>query len=485
MKTFKEFYKEIENPILNDSCWDMIIERYVKSHDETQFLKQISSCSKKEESKIDENDKEVFYAYSFNAWKKRITSLEKEVINDMISKGIVEEDFKELPHLLKDANSVRSTEEMKLLLAKPIIMKYFSLYLNGENERVFVNTRLDKKELESLRYAFIINVEEKHLYLFLRELIKECLISEADYTFHFTEKRTDAAITVYTSDANFDLYSDILNRVGKENRIIIPQTLKPSPLMGVVKDWIGVGSASVYDEEEYLESRAKLILDAFDQTMYDYIALNMEMLVSYKAQRLTIREYLCMFVANYQVEVLISKEKKEEVIRTYHISYQEVENLKAYIKSMLLKEFEQIFTTQIVDAKKTVVSIPLKNGKELQISIDDFRYAIRKLFLILLFKDKTLLDEVKDRVHNECNYYDIDPEKFCFDKDTYEIMHYDFKDNDIVKEKVDEMKKVATMLGEVENLQTNSKEFTDDIRNKIASNLKAVHKIFEDNLKDK
>lgn len=483
MKTLKEFYEEVLNPMDDVSSWEIIVEQYIKSHDEKEFRDYIFNCTKKSNTIINEFDKERFYAVAFNIWKNKINLLDDATIKEWIDAKEVEDDFISLKKILQSAQDIYTIEQLRIILTNPSAMRYFSRYLNGDLNKVLVNTRFVKKELESLQYAFFINLEQRDLYRFLRELMEECWKENLDYTFSFVETKCDIMVTFYVSENEIDTYYDILNRVRKENNEIFPKTIRTSPLVGTLKEWLGFGSASPFMEKDYLEIHYRIILDAFDKTMYDYVSHHMEKLISYKAKRMTIREYLCTFVANYQTEKLVEK-KRQELNQEYPITFQEEERIKEYIKIKLLENFDQIFTMKVVASAKTIVHVSFEDGQVIEISIDDFRFAIRKLFSMLLSKEIDLLNSVKRKIHNECGYFDIDPEKFCFDKMTYEKIHYKRKEDGVVVAKVNEMQQVAKMLEEIEDLQTNSKEFTEDVRKKIATNLKSVHQIFKDNIKE-
>ena len=187
------------------------------------------------------------------------------------------------------------------------------------------------------------------------------------------------------------------------------------------------------------------------------------------------RSFLCCSSAFIKATVAADLIKTEE-----RISYIE-ERTSKIDEEMALPEIcsNSVKLQELQKEKDSKVEFQLNASKKISIEVDVFMCAIRNLIVTLMLKDDSLEEMFKVRIKNECNYYKVDPDKFCLDLGFVRKIFFNKVQYSNYQGVLDKIHSEVKKVNELE-LLINS-ELTDDTRKQISSSMTELIEIFEEN----
>ena len=479
MNDFKELYDSIFNPIDDALVWEQITNTYSRSFSYDEFKNNISNISEKSQNTaIDENDRREFYYNIFEKWKLYLLTLSQEKINMLIADKTYEIDFKELLFILKN-NNTSNFDELKLLLEKETVKKYFSKVVSWDKKESAIITSYYDKSPSKLDYVLSLNIHNIYIYKIAALFIESCVSEGLPYYIKIFELNDrDNTFNIYVDNVRVKKYLSLINKLRKENASLIGK-LVPPILMGKVKGYLGVGSLNIYDKEEYNTKRSRILFNSLEAVLCDYVSNNLDKQISYKSYRISLREFLCMFIADGEIDRLIKE--KDRDISYYAKNYTEINELKDYIQGQLMLNIENIVSKDLRDyTDKDIIKIQMNKSKHITIMLSSLTYAIRRLIPVLMFMDDKLMITLKERIRNECIYENIDENKICFDKESATIIA------SLSEEKKDlkSIEKVVKLMSDTKKLRQ-KKDLDTEEKKILSDSIKEIINMMSKNKEDK
>ena len=479
MNDFKELYDSILNPIEDPLAWESITNAYSRSFSLEDFKNNVSKLSNKNDRfVIDENDRKEFFYTLYDKWVTYLLSLSQDKVNILISENLFELDFKELLFILKN-NKATNFDELKAMLEHELVKKYFSKIVSWNKlENITVNSYYDRIP-SKLDYMLSLNVYSQHLYKVALMFIEKCGIEGLPYYIQLSEVNDkDNTINIYVDNVRIKKYISIINQLRKENASLIGRLNHPV-LMGVTKGFIGICSANINDSTDYNAKRSRILFNSLDAVLCEYASKNLDKQIHYKSLKISLREFICMFIADGEIDRLV--QEKNDDISYYARNYSEINELKDYIQKQLLLNIDLVVTKDLREYKdKDVLKIPMTNNKYISVLIPSFTCAIRKLIPVLMFIDEELTSTLRERIRNECIYEDIDTNKICFNQETAMIINNSSEE----KKEIKDIEKMVKLMNDTKKLRQ-KKELEPEEKKLLTKSIKEIISIIDKNNKDK
>ena len=477
MDDLKALYFRIENPIDNKSKWSKILNIYSMSIDYKNFYETFFP---KKETKVYyiEEDKNIFYLAMWSIWKSKMLSYSEDELAELINNKTFESNIYEVVKELRDLESIKTIERLKEVLSKKDINKYFS-YLFSEYEHELTITSNFGLKIDSTNNVILtITVEAANLYKLLKLFVNECINYELEYFIKFNESGKDIILDFYTSLDNLRETEKILSILKKEYYSFFKNNYH-NILSGNINEWIGIKNKDYFSLTEYVANRTKILYRSIDSVLYEYINNHLNILVSYKDGRMNLVEYLSTYIMEKVVTKLLSTNIRTNSEYFFIANSEDLINLKKYIKDRLSSNMKEILKERIyMKESDDKITLKLNANKSIDIEVNVFMSAIRNLIHPLMLKDNSLEKSFRVRIKNECQFYKIDPDKFCLDFAFAKKIFFDNRKYTTYQNEIDKIHQEIEKLDNLEKLI--SSEITEETREKISTSMNELLSIYED-----
>ena len=316
----EDFYKKIQNPILDESNFDSLIEAYA-SHNflDNNYQGDVSNVYAKGSHVFTPDDLNEFYAKVFNYWKKHLTTREISNTSPLYS---LQQHFKNIGDVTtwKDAVATfphkRKTEYLnKFLDVSKESLQISSVDIHEEDG----NMHSTPFEVEHVLY---VNVDLEYLHKFASKFLDKCEDKDLPYLFEMqTRFRNDKSFTIRSDSKHLLDYYQILQEIIKEDKDLKAHIYHPPVFCGSVDGWIG------YESAEVAKSR--------DTEQYNHLILS--------------KEFKKM-IAN-QPELPVDDDEKEKVSVVDLASSNVVENQIDYLSKIGRKQLKEYYNLKPRDLK--------------------------------------------------------------------------------------------------------------------------------------
>ncbi|MBO5375228.1 MAG: hypothetical protein J6A52_00055 [Bacilli bacterium] len=479
MDDLKALYFHIENPINNKTKWNEILNIYSSSLNYDDFYSKIVNKINDNNICYDEEDKKNFYLIIWSIWKQKLLSFTEDNLKVLIDKKEFDSSVYDVVKKLRELGSMKSFLSLRNALVDPDINRYFSLFFDDFNHSVVICSDFGIKRKIEYNTVLSVRVSAVNLYKLLRKLINECNDVFLPYYIRFNENGHSIELNIYTTVADVKRMEAVLSILKKENYTFFKNN-NSNLLVGNIDEWLTIRNKDFYKESDYLSSRASILFKSIDSVMYEYVVRHLNTLVSYKDGRMNLVEYLATYVMEKVVANLISTNIRTNSEYFYIANSDDLLNLKNYIKNKLSLSMREILNDKIyLKDKDAKVEVQLNASKKIAVEADVFMCAIRNLVITLMLKDDSLEDMFKVRIKNECNYYKVDPDKFCLDSGFARKIFFNKIQYSNYQGVLDKIHSEVKKVNDLETL-INS-ELNDDTRKQISSSMTELIEIFEEN----
>jgi len=479
MNDFKELYDSILNPIDDSSAWEQIANSYSKSFSFDEFVNNVTNLSNKNQNTtIDDNDKREFYYNVYNKWKTYLLSFSQEKVNILIADKVFDVDFKELLFQIKNT-TVTNFDELKVLLENETVTKYFSKAVSWSKKEKIIITSYYDKTASKLDYVLSLNIHAMHIYKIASLFIEECINEGLPYYIQISELNdSDNTFNIYVDNVRIKKYISLINKLRKENASLIGRLTTPV-LMGKFKGYLGIGSASINDSESYNNIRSRILFSSLDAVLCEYVRENLDKQINYKSLRISLREFVCMFIADGEIDRLISEKNRD--ISYLARNYTEINELKDYIQGQLMLNIDLVVSKDLrTYTAEDSIKVPMNKNKYITVILPAFTYAIRRLVPVLMFLDSNLLIAVKERIRNECIFDSIDANKICFNNETSSLVNSMTEE----REEIKNIEKVVKLMNDTKILRQ-KKELDSDEKKVLSESIKEIISMMSKNKENK
>lgn len=478
MDDLKVLYFNIENPIDNKLKWQKILNTYSISSNFKDFYSKITD--REHDSKIyyDEDGKKNFYLMMWSIWKRKILSIKEEKLMELVSSKEFDSDIYEVIKIVRDLDSIKTFIALRNVLADPGINRYFSFFFDDFNHDVVICSEFGMRKDPKYNTVFTITVDAINLYKLLKNFVNECIDQAIPYYFKYKEEGKNVEVTIYSSYEYVKRIDSLLDILKKENYTFFKKN-RDNILSGNINEWVSIRNKDFYNNYDYQVNRATILFRSIDSVMYDYILNHCNILVSYKDGRMNLLEYLSTYVMEKVVNKLLSTNIRTNSEYFYIANSKDLLDLKDYIKSKLSLNMREILNERLyLNSDSDTVKLQLNQNKTIEIDNEIFMCAIRNLTSTLLLKDNGLEKLFRVRIKNECNFYKVDPDKFCLDASITKKIFFNVKKYDAYQNKLDKIHLEVEKFDNLERLMNSEK--TDETREEIATSMNELLAMFED-----
>lgn len=475
MDDLKQLYFRIENPIDNKIKWNKLLNIYSSSFDYEDFYNFISSKNDSTDICYDSDDKKTFCLFMWSIWKKKLLSIPEEELRTYIDNKVFDFNIYDVIMNLRDLESVKSYSNLEKNLSDPTMNMYYSDLFDDYNHKVVIYSDFDLKKDTNLNTVLSIKVDAINLYKLLKLYINQCLNLELPYYIKYSEYGERIVVNFYSSIENFRKVEEILNVLKKENYSFFHTNQEL--LFGNIDNWIAIRNKDFFNSYQYLRERSMIFFKSIDSVIYEYILGHTNTLVSYKDGRMNIIDYLSTYVMEKIVSQLLNKSIKNDNDFFNIANSDDIINLKSYIRDKLSINMKNILITRLYLKKPDEkITVQLNPNKSIDIEIGVFMCAIRNLTQTLISKDPSIEKLFRIRIKNECQFYKVDPDKFCLDVGFSKKLFFNKEKYDNYKKEID---KIHDELVKVQSLdELINSEINQNTRDKISDGMNELRSIF-------
>jgi len=476
MEDLKSLYSKIENPIDNKIKWNKLLNIYSASLNFEDFYSRIIKKHKKDNTlEFDNEDKKTFCLVMWSIWKSKILNFSEDDLRYLIENKQFDYDIYDVVGIIRNLESIKTYSALQQVLTNPSINKYFSLLFDDFNHKVEIYSDFNLKNNIMYNTVISIKIDAIKLYKILKMYVSSCLEREIPYYISFQEYGKKIIVDIYTNIDNLKINVDIVNTIKKENQMYFHSYY--DLLSGNISDNLGIRNKDIFNKKIYIRERSMIFFKSIDSVTYEYILKHLNTLVSYKDGRMNIVEYLSTYVMENVINDIVKNTIKTTQDYFYIANSEDLINLKKYIKDKLSIRMNEILNDRLyLKEEDYEISLKLNNNKTIKIKTQIFMCAIRNLVLTLMSRDNSLEKAYRVRIKNECEFYQVDYNKFCLDNRFAKKIMYDKKKYLKYQDEIDKIHEDIMKVETLENLI--SQEITEEAREKIFDSMNELNVIF-------
>lgn len=431
MIDYIKLYEEIDNP-LTDEAIAYLVDCFSKGENLYVSLTKRYSKEKTPIEEVDIEHDDFMYETLFSSWRHNVLSLSESEIQRFINIGLVQDDYYKLVELLKDMPPVKTKEEYdNLLKTNKLIYKYGWQCKKSDSSWVHVDSSIlsawRNNNTFPIEHRLYLNCNPQAVEKIAYEFISACKNRNLPFYFKFkTNENRDDTIVIYSSTKNLSDYIEILKFIRLYNKELFNEHVKHPPLLtGNIDGWLGYGSENRdLKRVSFNDLRYRIFNTAIDRAVANWVYENRSQVISFKDKEIRFYEYLNINLTNriirkykklYQTYVEQGKENRffeEQGITKEELDSEEFRN-KIYnaLDQQMISAIFHIYKEE----RKDDVTITVKNFRKITITDRDFKGVIRGSSYQILTHYPELYAEIRKQLAIECQKYNVDYEKFCFD----------------------------------------------------------------------
>ena len=479
------------NPLNIDSI-RKIIELYSFN---SNLHTSIMSANKRNNSRISNDDKNLFNYEMFSLWKNRIINTKMEEARELFEEVKIDKDFIPLRNFIIKNKDVENPDEFVKLIEENGLKKTYDAYKwNSKGKAntpwIYVtsnNIFSHKSDPFNITHNLFINTNCDDTYNMSLLFVKKCEEEKIPYLFKISESPfRDDSIIIYSSDELLDKHMNILEKIKEENPDLISRINNP-PILTAKVDYYGYGSEPNKNEEGRLRSysvlRSNMIEDVVADSARRWFYANRNLsLNGFTIMDAIVKEcsdrVLTSMKKNYNNAMEYEKElaKKNNTPYSDEALYQRlgynIEMLEdSEFINKLSSNIRANMPTILKDEKlfkryptKDAIVIPLNEGKTYAINYSDITRIIKRNSVGITKFDNNFINKVMESVQIKCDGEKIKQSNFAFNTD--------FKVTTKVEEKEQEEEPVKETIkfpkfDELKNLAANYKVEFDKESNRL------------------
>ncbi len=454
-----EVLKEVENP-LNEVILNRIIGFYSQNND--NIYSNIMSGNKRNNSRINEEDRVAFNNSMFNSWKNEILNLSEKEAIDLFEEVKIDKDFIPLRNFVSKHSDIENEEEFKKLVVDNDLENTYNAYKWDSNRLAMTpwiyaySNKINSHKYPpfEVKHNLFINTNCDDTYK-MASLFKEaCEKKGLPYCFKLNESPfRDDSIIIYSSDELLEEYTNILDDIKKEDPLLVSRINNP-PMLSAKLKYYGYGGEPSKDEEgrfrSYNEVRTTIIersiLEITKRWLYRNrnLSLNGVTIMEALAKEYSSRLFTIMkneYVNALEYEKTTSYKSRMPFNQSLFDSKMGY-NLSVLRNGLFQNEVNTIIKNNLTrllnddnlfnrEQSQTAIEIPVGSYKNYSISYGDITRIIKRNVGALCKFDKNIVNYIINGIRRECERENIELGNFAFTKD-YEDKE-DKKEKEIIK----------------------------------------------------
>lgn len=480
INSLEEFYKKIQNPILDESNFDIFINAYAKHNFlDSQYKGNIGNVYSKGSEFYSPDDFNTFYAKIFNYWKNHLATTEISNTSSLYS----------LQQYFKNVKNVTTWEEAIAAIPPKRKGKYLNrLFDISQDSHQISSVDIHEQDGDTkhlpfdVKHILYVNVDLNHLHKLATKFLDKCEERKLPYLFDMqTGFRCDKSFSISSDTEHLLDYYQILQEIIKEDDDLKNYIYHPPVFSGVVDGWIGYESAEVAKNKDNEKFSHFILSKGFKKMITDQPEL---VVMNEDGEKIELIDFACSDVIDNQITYL-SKLDRKQLKEYYNLSPRDLKNknflnsMFSSVKNEMLKGIENKdfkFDDVIIDSKKRKFELFSKNRiheSKFTISHQDLECSLSKTLYNIVNtypKTKDLLQKGILKMAKEKN---LDTTSFCMmNKD--KLLFYKLFDRK--REKREEKRKILKKTTTETKMQNFSEPLdTDNI--KSLKNKTKVHNL--------
>lgn len=416
----EEFYKKIQNPILDESNFDTFVNAYAKHNFlDSQYKGNIGNVYSKGSEFYSPDDFNTFYAKIFNYWKNHLATTEISNTSSLYS----------LQQYFKNVKNVTTWEEAIAAIPPKRKGKYLNrLFDISQDSHQISSVDIHEQDGDTkhlpfdVKHILYVNVDLNHLHKLATKFLDKCEERKLPYLFDMqTGFRCDKSFSISSDTEHLLDYYQILQEIIKEDDDLKNYIYHPPVFSGVVDGWIGYESAEVAKNKDNEKFSHFILSKGFKRMVTDQPEL---VLMNKDGDKVELIDFACFDVIDNQIAYL-SKLDRKLLKEYYNLSPRDLKNKKflnsifSSVKNEMLKGIQNKdfkFNDVIIDFKKSKFELFSKNKiheSKFTISHQDLEHSLSKTLYNIVDtypKTKSLLQK---GILKMAKKKDLDTTSFC------------------------------------------------------------------------
>lgn len=321
----EEFYKKIQNPILNDDNFDRLLETYSRHNFlENNYTGYMNTVYADRPGVFNFKKMEDFYTKRFNYWKKRLVNAELTNSDSLYS----------LQQYFKGVSDAKNKEEAIASFPNKKKAKYLNLLfpILKDSYRVSSNDIYedDHNIPFPIEHHLYVNVDLEYLYILAGEFLEQCEAKNLPYLFNIESSFSSDKSFVVQSDTQHLLeYYKILSDIITKYPNLKEHIKHPPALSGVLDNSIGYQSAEVEKGQLTNEYSHLILAKGFKKILSVQPNLTIS---DDDGEKISVVDVACERILEEQIEGLANLDKK--VLKDYYNLKPRDLNNKKFLNSL-------------------------------------------------------------------------------------------------------------------------------------------------------
>lgn len=440
----EEFYKKIQNPILDKDNFDKLLEAYA-SHNflNVEYKGNMDNVYATGSSVFSPDDLNDFYAKLFNYWKKHLITSNIPNTSSLYS----------LQQYFKDKTDVKTWKEAVDSFPHKRKTKYLNTFLDfsSESQRInSINIHEEDNNTQDIpfnvEHFLYVNVDLEYLHKFASKFLDKCEEKKLPYLFDIhTRFKNDKPFVINSDSKHLLDYYQILQEIIKEDKELKEHIYHPPVFNGVIDGWIGYESNALEESKDNEKFSHLIFSKAFKKMVADQPRLA---LIDEDKEEVDLI-YLASSNVVYKQLDYLSKLDRKQLKDYYNLKPRDLKNDKflnfmfAQVKSELLKGIKDknfSFDDVVINYnKRRLFSRKNNNAINITIKHKDLESVLSKTFQDIIRNYPNIKSSLQKGILKMAHERGVDSTTFCMtnnEKLLFNQKVHNKKNSDIDKSKV-------------------------------------------------
>lgn len=405
MENLRDVISNVKNPLDDKKTMEKLIDIYEKcERREYKYNPFYANLVKSENNSnhINEKDKEEFLTNTYNQWINNVKEIKSK-----------DQNIKKLQKNLSEVGKIKSMEDIRNLQDRYLFGDYEEGWERVRNGWNHIKSRYitERKEKDiDVKHRLYIGCQNQDVWKMTYLFKEKCNELKIPYYFKTSESRNDNMV-IYSDTENLGKYIEILEKIEKEHPDIIKRCAEPPILTGRLKKWIGIGDEpqQKYNDgsKSYNSIRAEIIEDSIEEVLLNDISKYQEKKVIINGKEISFNKLFLDKATEYIIKEKNSKENpiqiKEKLNQNISKGLKKLSEIREQKSNLVISNYDEIFSIGNV-----------------QIDTYDMDKIIKKILPEIRQIDSKFAEKVKDSMNLKLEKVGIDPNAFCFQKETIE-----------------------------------------------------------------
>lgn len=468
----EEFYKNVQNPILDEKNFDALINAYARHNFlDPEYKGNIGNVYSKRSNVYSPDDFNTFYATIFNYWKKHLTTTEIPNTSSLYS---LQQYFKNVKDVTtwKDAVAAfphkRRTKYLnKLFDISQNSQQISSVDIHEQNG----NTEYAPFDVEHILY---VNVDLDHLHKFATKFLDKCEEKNIPYLFDVRTKwGCDNSFTINSDSEHLLDYYQILQEIVKEDDDLKKHIYHPPVFSGVVDGWIGYESANHANSKQTEEITHHILSKGFKRMVADEPKVPLKQ----DDEKMTLVDLVSSNVVYEKIDYL-SKLDRKQLKDYFGLKPRDLKNknLLNLMFSEIKKELLSGVSNKSFKFNNIEISYRKRSKQSLTISHKDLERSLAASFKNITKNYPATKKPLQTAILKRAGQKGIDSDKFCMRKEDKGLF------SRIFKKKKDTTQKVKKSTKQDDSTKRSKPVNTTNSNNKTKSDSSTIYRFTKDQI---